>query len=65
MVSSTVARTVVDLAAALDLQSAVVVADRALYVDRVGHSAVLATKTELYEAWGECCHSAAQRARKP
>ncbi|TFD80984.1 hypothetical protein [Cryobacterium fucosi] len=48
---TTVARTVVDVAAALDLQSAVVVADRALYADRRGQRAVLATKTELYEAW--------------
>ncbi|TFC04595.1 hypothetical protein [Cryobacterium mannosilyticum] len=48
---TTVARTVVDLAAALDLQSAVVVADRALSADRRGHLAALATKVELYETW--------------
>jgi len=48
---TTVARTVVDLAAVLDLQSAVTVADRALFVDRGGHAAALATKSDLYESW--------------
>ncbi|TFC13991.1 hypothetical protein E3O19_11675 [Cryobacterium algoritolerans] len=48
---TTVARTVVDLAAVLDPQSAVTVADRALSVDRRGHLAALATKADLYEAW--------------
>ncbi|GAB3135283.1 hypothetical protein [Marisediminicola antarctica] len=45
---TSIARTVVDIAATLDLTAAVVVADRALHLDRFGHEAPLATREELF-----------------
>ncbi|WP_345069902.1 hypothetical protein [Leifsonia kafniensis] len=48
---TTVARTVVDLAACLDVKSAVAVIDRALAVDRFNNSPPLTTKQELRDTW--------------
>jgi len=48
---TTVSRTVIDLAATLDLKSAVAAVDRALFVDRLGRYQPMATKAELLEAW--------------
>ncbi|MFC5928136.1 hypothetical protein D6T64_02670 [Cryobacterium melibiosiphilum] len=44
------ARTAVDLAAVLDLKSAVAIVDQMLLVDRAGHPP-LATKDELIDVW--------------
>jgi len=46
---TSVARTVVDIGATLDLTASVVVADRALHVDRFARLAPLATREELFE----------------
>lgn len=46
---TTLERTVVDLAATLDLKSAVAAADRALHIDRFGRAQRLATKPALLE----------------
>lgn len=48
---TTVPRTVVDLAATVDLKSAVAAVDRALFVDRRGRFAPLSTKVELLATW--------------
>ncbi|MGO4691343.1 hypothetical protein [Glaciibacter sp. 2TAF33] len=48
---TTVNRTVVDLAATIDLKSGVAVVDRALLVDRRGRYAPLTTKAELRATW--------------
>lgn len=48
---TTIERTVVDLAATLDLKSAVAVVDQALFVDRFGRTPPLTTKEELLETW--------------
>jgi hypothetical protein len=48
---TTVARTVIDLAATVDLKSAVAAVDRALHVDRFGRAPTLTTKAELLETW--------------
>lgn len=45
---TSVARTIVDLAATLDVKSAVAAADRAIHVDRFGRTAALTTKVELH-----------------
>ncbi|MEC5152217.1 hypothetical protein [Cryobacterium sp. GrIS_2_6] len=49
--TTSVARTVIDLSATLDLMSAVAIADRALYVDRQRKEPPLTTKAELFEVW--------------
>jgi hypothetical protein len=48
---TTVDRTVVDLAATVDLKSGVSVVDRALFVDRRGRFTPLATKDDLLATW--------------
>ncbi len=48
---TTVARTAVDLAATVDLKSAVAAVDRALAVDRYGRMPTLTTKAELLDTW--------------
>jgi hypothetical protein len=48
---TTVSRTVVDLAATLDIKSGVAVVDRALFVDRRGRYAPLTTTAELMATW--------------
>jgi hypothetical protein len=48
---TTIERTVVDLAAALDLKSAVAMADRAIAVDRTGRVRALTTTARLLETW--------------
>jgi hypothetical protein len=48
---TSVARTVVDLAATLDLRSAVAAADRALAVDRTGRVAPLTDRATLLATW--------------
>jgi hypothetical protein len=48
---TTIARTVVDLAATVDLKSAVAAADRALFADNLGRYTPLTTKEELLETW--------------
>lgn len=48
---TTVARTAVDLAATVDLKSAVAAVDRALAVDRFGRMPTLTTKAELLGTW--------------
>lgn len=50
MLVTSVARTVLDLAATLDLKSAVAAADRAIHVDRFGRTPALTTKAELLSA---------------
>ncbi|SDK28837.1 Transcriptional regulator, AbiEi antitoxin, Type IV TA system [Cryobacterium psychrotolerans] len=48
---TTVGRTVVDLAATMDLKSAVAAVDRALAVDRFGRVLPLTTREELFDTW--------------
>lgn len=48
---TTVARTVVDLSATVDLKSAVAAVDRALFIDRRGGLSPLTTKAELLATW--------------
>ncbi len=48
---TSVARTVVDLAATVDLKSAVAAVDRALFVAKFGRHPVLATKADLLTTW--------------
>ena len=48
---TTVARTVLDIAATNDFRSAVVATDQALHVDRFGRGAPLTTKSELWQLW--------------
>ncbi|MGO4104360.1 hypothetical protein AB4Y63_10445 [Leifsonia sp. YAF41] len=48
---TTIARTVVDLAACLDAKSAVAIIDRALAVDRWNRTPPMTTKLELLETW--------------
>ncbi|MCU1509268.1 MAG: hypothetical protein JWQ12_1533 [Glaciihabitans sp.] len=48
---TTVARTVLDIAATARFLSAVTVADRALLVDRFGRTPPMVTRAELEEAW--------------
>ncbi|TFC87985.1 hypothetical protein E3T28_01960 [Cryobacterium sinapicolor] len=48
---TTIERTVIDLAATLDLKSAVAIADRAIAVDRTGRFRPLTTRVRLLETW--------------
>lgn len=48
---TSIERTVVDLAATLDLKSAVAIADRAIAVDRTGRVRPLTTRARLLETW--------------
>jgi hypothetical protein len=51
MLVTSVARTVLDMAAAGTFMVAVTMADRALHVDRFGRRPPLTTKRELFEGW--------------
>lgn len=51
MLVTSVARTVIDLAAVLSFAAGVVLADRALLIDRMGRSPTLASLDHLMDAW--------------